>query len=104
MPISFYSMDESRPREGIAWLCDQNWNIAEQVDYLSDWLKQIEGKIEKGSYVADIGFVTRRDASGGGAVINTEMVRIMNDLGIELFLSEYGCESEDADTESEFDR
>ena len=66
MPISFYSMDESRPREGIAWLCDQNWNIAEQVDYLSDWLKQIEGKIEKGSYVADIGFVTRRDASGGG--------------------------------------
>lgn len=67
MPISFYSMDESRPREGIAWLCDQNWNIAEQVDYLSDWLKQIEGKIEKGSYVADIGFVTRRDASGGGA-------------------------------------
>ncbi|WP_373546791.1 hypothetical protein [Chamaesiphon sp.] len=41
-------------------------------------------------YVADVGFQIRKDATGGGAVISTEMIQILHDLGMEVYLSEYG--------------
>jgi hypothetical protein len=46
-------------------------------------------KVVNGPFVADIAFKARKDASGGGAVIGPQMMRMMADLNMELFLSEY---------------
>src|SRR5688572_9254402 len=87
MPIKIYAEDESRSE--VAWLCDDDWELPSQVSVLQAWLEGNEAKIPPSRYVADIGFSVRTDASGGGAVISSEMMRRMADLGISLFLSEY---------------
>jgi hypothetical protein len=91
MPINIYS--EKTP-EKLAYLCDSNWRLPDQVEALETWLKENRNRIKSGQYVADIGFTSRADASGGGAAISPEMMRMMADLGMSLFLSEYPGENE----------
>jgi hypothetical protein len=91
MPINIYS--EKTP-EKLAYLCDSNWRLPDQVEALEIWLKENKSRIKSGQYVADIGFTLREDASGGGAAITPEMMRMMADLGMSLFLSEYPGEDE----------
>ncbi|HEY5916376.1 MAG TPA: hypothetical protein VIU13_03210 [Chryseolinea sp.] len=40
-------------------------------------------------YVADVGFAIRKDASGGGAVLNSESMKILGDIGMDIYFSEY---------------
>jgi hypothetical protein len=89
MPINIYSQDPA-DTDTIAWLCDDEWDLPGQVYELERWLKINQQTLFKGKYVADIGFQIRKDATGGGGVISTEMIRILNDLGMEIYLSEYG--------------
>jgi hypothetical protein len=91
MPINIYS--ETTP-EKLAYLCDRNWRLPDQVEALEIWLKENRSKVKSGQSVADIGFTLRKGASGGGAAISPEMMRTMADLGISLFLSEYPGENE----------
>jgi hypothetical protein len=91
MPINIYS--ESTP-EKLAYLCDRNWRLPDQVEALEAWLRENGSNVKKGQYVVDIGFTLREDASGGGAAISPEMMRTMSDLGMSLFLSEYPGENE----------
>ncbi len=91
MPINIYS--ENTP-EKLAYLCESNWRLPDQVEALEIWLKENGSKITRGRYIADIGFILREDASGGGAAISPEMMRTMADLGMSLFLSEYTGENE----------
>ncbi len=91
MPINIYS--ENTP-EKLAYLCDSNWRLPDQVVALELWLRENSGKIKRGHYVADIGFTLREDASGGGAAISPEMMRTMAEIGMSLFLSEYPGENE----------
>jgi hypothetical protein len=92
MPINIYSQD-SDLADQLAWLCDDNWRLPDQVDALEAWLNQNKSRIPPGHYVADIGFTLRPDASGGGAALSPEMMRTMADLGMSLFLSEYPGDS-----------
>lgn len=71
-------------------MCDDEWELPCQIYELGEWLKANQHVIQKGKYVADVGFRIRKDATGGGAVISTEMIQILNDLGMEIYLSEYG--------------
>jgi hypothetical protein len=87
MPVKIYS--EHRPGEEVAWLCDDNWRLSDQVSALEAWLHDSQTKLKTGRYIADIGFSVREDASGGGAAISPEMMRRMADLGMSLFLSDY---------------
>jgi hypothetical protein len=89
MPINIYDK-EHQDLDPIAWLCDDEWELPGQVDELERWLKANQQTLSRGKYVADIGFQIRPDATGGGGVISTEMIRILNDLGMEIYLSEYG--------------
>ena len=91
MPIKIYSEDHA---EKLAWLCEGNWRLPDQVEALESWLTENRATIKSGRYVADIGFTLREDASGGGAAISPEMMRTMADLGMSLFLSEYAGENE----------
>ncbi|MBB5037320.1 hypothetical protein [Prosthecobacter dejongeii] len=86
MPINIYSEDS--PTEKIDQLCDDIWNLPQQVNTLEKWLAASELKLKSGKYVADIGFMIRRNATGGGAAIAPEMMRSMADLGMSLYLSE----------------
>lgn len=91
MPINIYLVTSgAEDNESIAWLCDENWRLPDQVAALDTWLTQTSSTLTPGEYVADIGFSLREDASGGGASISPEMMRSMADLGMSLFLSEYG--------------
>jgi hypothetical protein len=87
MPVNIYADDDSKTE--VAWLCDDNWDLATQVSALEAWLQESKAKISPARYIADIGFSVRPDATGGGAAIAPEMMRCMADLGISLFLSEY---------------
>jgi len=90
MPISIYQVtSEGQKNKEIAWLCDQNWRLPEQVEALTVWLAENRTSFAPGDYVADLGFEPRPDALGGGAVLSPEAMRTMADLGITLFLSEY---------------
>jgi hypothetical protein len=90
MPISIYQVTpEDQENKKIAWLCDQNWRLPDQVEALTDWLAQHRTALKPGDYVADIGFEPREGALGGGAVLSPVAMRTMADLGITLFLSEY---------------
>ena len=92
MPINIYRDDD--PRERVAWLCDGNWRLPDQAEFLEAWLIEMSDKLKPGSYIADIGFSPREDALGGGAALSPQMMRTMADLGMSLFMSEYPDESE----------
>jgi hypothetical protein len=36
-----------------------------------------------------LGFDIRKESNGGGSVINSEMINIMSNIGMEIYLSEY---------------
>lgn len=86
MSINIY---EDITFKNIAKLSDDNWDLPNQIDDLEKWLFSIGKNLPKGNYVADIGFDIRKDASGGGAVINLKMIKMLAEIGMEIYLSEY---------------
>lgn len=92
VPIHIYSEDTSVGT--IAQICGDIWNLPEQLHTLEKLLAASQPKLQPGKYVADIGFMIRRHATGGGAAIAPEMMRCMADLGMSLYLSEYPGEAE----------
>ena len=87
MAINIYEDNEEHTK--IAWLCDNEWELPDQIHALEEWLKDNQGKLKKGNYIADLGFSARKGATGGGPVISTDMMQLMINLGIDLYLSEY---------------
>lgn len=91
MPVNIYKVTaEDQEDEEIAWLCDGEWLLWPQIEALAAWLEQSTGTLQPAEYVADVGFCWRRDASCGGPVLEPTAMRRMADLGMSLFLSEYG--------------
>jgi hypothetical protein len=87
MPVSIYS--ESTRSSWRTSLCDDEWELPKQVPVLEAWLKKNKKKLPPGRYVADIGFMVRKDAAGGGAALPSAMLGAMAELKMSLFLSEY---------------
>ncbi|MCU7806040.1 MAG: hypothetical protein KZQ92_11555 [Candidatus Thiodiazotropha sp. (ex Lucinoma borealis)] len=73
----------------IEHLCDDSWEMPEQINTLYTWLKENNGKITKGKFIADIGYSPREGALGGGVALSIEAMEIMVSMGMELYLSEY---------------
>ena len=91
MPVNIYRVTpEDQDSEEIAWLCDGEWLLWAQIEALSTWLAESSSTLQPGEYVADIGFGWRRDASAGGPVLEPAAMRRMAELGMSLYLSEYG--------------
>jgi hypothetical protein len=86
MPIKI-ALTADRTKE-IAWLCGDEWALPAQVAALEKWLKR-KRTLKPADYYADLGFMARRDAGGGGSVLTPAMMQKMVDLGITLYLSEY---------------
>ncbi|NDV69597.1 hypothetical protein [Dysgonomonas sp. 25] len=90
MPINIYIDNFER----IDYLCEDIWDLPNQIDSLEKWLQTKGVILPKGSYVADIGFDIRKDATGGGAVLSSESMKIMGDIGMDVYFSEYPESSE----------
>ncbi|MEQ1764330.1 MAG: hypothetical protein ABL984_14460 [Pyrinomonadaceae bacterium] len=87
MPINIYrDVDE---KQEVAWLCDDSWELPVQIDALSSWIGQQASELNDGPYVADIGFSVRSEASGGGAVLEPGIMKLLAEADVSIFLSEY---------------
>ena len=87
MPIDIYNKKTS---ERMEWLCDDSWELANQIDALESWLKNRGKNLERNKYVADIGFNIRAGATGGGGVLSSKSMEIMGKIGMDLYFSGYG--------------
>ena len=97
MPVRIYRVrPKGEKNERIALLCADNWRLPEQAEALAAWLAEHSATLKPDEYVADIGITSREDASGGGAAFSPETLRTMADLGMSLFISEYGCSHDNA--------
>ncbi len=92
MPINIIDYSEAsegesgKPLEG---LCNDKWEMPAQIEALEKWLIENQSDLTSGDYVADIGFSPRPGAAGGGAVLSVRTMKIMSDIGMNLYLSEY---------------
>ncbi|MEM6768673.1 MAG: hypothetical protein AAF824_24905 [Bacteroidota bacterium] len=86
MAINIYQPDSGQK---IAYLAEDEWELPAQLYILQNWLVDIEKKLPPGSYIADIGFQVRSDASGGGGTLSVRSLQILAKLGMELYFSEY---------------
>src|SRR5262249_55787603 len=93
MPVNIYRVaTEGHKNEEVAWFCDDNWRLPDQVAALESWLTENRAALRPDNYVADIGFTPREDGLGGGAAISPGLMRILADFGMSFFLSEYPAE------------
>ena len=75
--------------ENLETLCDKVYDLPTQIAALEKWL-DLEGRnLPEGKYVVDIGFGMRQDATGGGGVLNAHAMKIMGQIGMDMYLSEY---------------
>ena len=86
MPITIYKENTT---EIIACLCDDIWDLPNQISELEKWLKEKSKKLPKAKHIIDIGFDIRPDANGGGTVLSSKCMKIMSENNFDLFLSEY---------------
>ncbi len=86
MPINIYI---ESTMENIHGLCEDSWELPDQIEELETWLKEKGRFLKPGKYVADIGFDIRQNASGGGAVLNSKSMAIMGEIGMDVYFSEY---------------
>lgn len=87
--IDYSDVEEGEKGISIGHLCDDSWEMPEQVNALYSWLRENKEKMSKGKYVADIGYSPREGALGGGVALSIEAMEIMVSIGMELYLSEY---------------
>ena len=92
MPINLIDHTESKEGEKgkpLGHLCEDGWEMPEQIEALEAWLKENKDTIKPGKYIADIGYSPRKGALGGGTVLTVDAMRIMVKIGMDLYLSEY---------------
>lgn len=89
MPINIYNGDTY---ETINWLCDESWELPYQMYKLQNWLDEKGRYLVPANYVADIGFDIRKNATGGGAVLDIKAMEIMVKIGMRVYFSEYPSE------------
>ncbi|RJG15347.1 hypothetical protein D4A39_16655 [Alcanivorax profundi] len=92
MPIridEYQPGSEEAKRQNIAWLCDDDFELPNQLAELRKWVLSTAVDLEPGEYSVDIAFSPREGAAGGGESIPVEVLRVMAEKGMELYFSEY---------------
>jgi hypothetical protein len=85
MPIY---IKEKQTNEILTQLAEGEWELPNQIKLLENWLLENEERIPS-EYIADVGFNIRKHACGGGAILSIQAMKVMVNLGITLYLSEY---------------
>ena len=84
MPINIYIENSG---EKLDWICDEVWDLPTQIEALETWLLNKGKNLEPSKYVADIGFDIRKDATGGGGVLNSKSMAIMGEIEMDAYFS-----------------
>jgi hypothetical protein len=76
--------------ENLVELAGEEWYLPQQISALEEWLSANEGSLDPTfTWVADVGFVGRPDAGGGGPVLTREFMERCVRVNLEIWLSEY---------------
>lgn len=86
MPIHIYY---EAGLENIEYLCEGIWDLPVQIESLENWLTAKGKSLPGGRKVADIDFDVRKNATGGGAVLHAASMRIMGEINMDVYFSEY---------------
>ena len=89
MPITVRNYLSNPEGDEVAFLCDDEWRLTEQIKQLEIWLESHANQLSAGKYVVDVGFSPRDGAAGGGAMLNASSLKQMVAKGMSLELSEY---------------
>ena len=73
----------------VATLCEDIWDLPNQLDFLKEWLKLNISTLQKDHHIADIGFGIRPEACGGGGVLDLELIELISKARMEIYFSEY---------------
>lgn len=81
--------------ESHAEVAPDSWDLRTQIEALEEWMSVNGGSLDaSSSWIADVGFTMRLDATGGGPPITKRLMRACVAANMEIFLSEYGGERE----------
>lgn len=86
MAINIYIQDTF---EEVDFLCKENWDLPTQINALETWLETKGKDLKPNKYVADIGFGINKNASGGGSVLNSKSMKILGQINMDVYFSEY---------------
>ena len=82
---------EGGKRFEFALIDNDSWDLRNSLEEFESWIRENDGKLnDKTPWIADIGFSTRQDASGGGPTISVELMRICVRNNVTIHLSEFG--------------
>ncbi len=71
-------------------IINDNWDLDTQLKTLENWLHQnSDFNFSTGEWIADIGFEPRPDVSVAGYTINHELMSLLVENRITLWLSDY---------------
>lgn len=72
-------------------IAGDSWDLRTQIEALEEWMithgRTLDTQYE---WVADVGFTTRTDATGGGPPITKRLMSECIKANLEIYLSEYG--------------
>jgi len=86
VPIHLYT---EKDRISLKELHVEDWDLPTQLDKLERWVLANRSSLNNGPYVADIDFMVRDDAGGGGAVLSHETMKVFVEIELSLYFSEY---------------
>jgi hypothetical protein len=76
--------------ENFLELAENEWRLRPQVEALEAWLVSNPTALDPAKeWVADIGFMIRSDAAGGGPPISRKLMEMCLAANLVIFLSEY---------------
>ena len=68
-----------------------NWDLRTQIEALEEWMNVNGRNLDRThEWVADVGFISRPNATGGGPPLTKKLMRACLDANLEIYLSEYG--------------
>lgn len=96
MPITFIDPEAKDtngriilPNGKVLGICNDSWDLKEQMSELEGWLKDNKDMFDKGNYYADIGFILRKDSTDRSTIVEVEFMKMLIEIGMELWFSEY---------------
>lgn len=91
MPINIY---EETSLKQLAYLAENNWELPFLLCEFEKWIMMHSSDLPKLKIIADFGFSVRSEASGGGGIINAEILGKAAEANIDFYFSEYSIEED----------
>lgn len=85
MPIR---IEEEKQRTQINYLEEDNWNLSVQIEKLYEWVTEFQNN-SNSKIIADVAFSSSKNSTGGGAVVDLDMMKLLVEKNVELHLTEY---------------